>query len=115
MKKKKFKKIFELKPNLLVKLVDNGILIVNLNEEENENFYVIEFNNVFDWFTNEEDAQKIINFLYLILDCLGMYPNKYSKYKLTISLEHGENYICKEKKCKICEKIIGGNNERKIN
>ncbi|MEM3509610.1 MAG: hypothetical protein QXL51_00100 [Candidatus Aenigmatarchaeota archaeon] len=104
MKKRKFKKIFEFKPNLLIKLVDNGILVVNLNEEENENFYVIEFNNVFDWSTNEEDAQKIIDFLYLILDCLSLYSSKYSRYRLSISLKHGENYICKEEKCNICKK-----------
>lgn len=63
-----------------------------------------ERNMVYEFDADEHtDIKGYVNMLWDMTEAVMLF-GKYSPQRISINIEHGENYECKDKKCKICKK-----------
>lgn len=78
---------------IIINEAENGAM-VTINDTESINATVYEF--------DEDNQQGLVNLLYEIVNKIGCIDG-FNKETINISVEHGDEYDCNDKSCKICK------------
>jgi len=91
---------------IIIRRIENGFIITDLSEQDEAG----DTRPVISCIEIDEDEEighttprAIQKLFWKLMDLLGEFGSKYDKERVTIRLEHGDDYECKDPKCDICQ------------
>lgn len=93
---------------IIVRRIDNGFLITDLSEQD-ENGDTRPVITCVEIGEDTEESETLAapramqRLLWHLVDALGEFGSRYDKERIRINIEHGDKYNCEDKNCEICK------------
>ena len=85
--------------SVTVEPVSNGAIVTIRSEGEADQREVFEFESG----PGASGLEKAAHMLWAVADAVGLGGSKHDRERLEIKVVHGSNYVCTDKRCKICK------------
>lgn len=76
---------------ITIRNISNGC-VLNLGDDYGEIGYTFDDDNI----------NGLLELLYTISDSIKV-SSRHDKYRIKLSIVHGDKFVCRDKKCKICK------------